>query len=235
MSKRTVSGLGGAAIRRIHVPLRVPTDIIPYLGAPHHWKEGRSAKCLIDQWWNANGLPRSIQSLLDNAEEWRGAELIDAYAERQTSLKDGRPSHPQSDLLAIVGVEDRLGVIAVEAKVDEGFDKTVDEWRRVDSAGKAVRLAGLCSRLGLDPSGVGRFRYQLFHRTAAALIEAHRYRSRQAAMIVQSWCPIRSSYEDYRNFCGFVGFEDLGPNQLSEPRAFNGVQLRVGWSTEKGA
>jgi hypothetical protein len=215
--------------------LRVPTDIISHLGAPHHWKEGRSAKCLIDQWWTANGLPSSIRTLLDTADEWRGAELVDAYAERQTSLDDGRPSHPQSDLLAIVGVGDRLGLIAIEAKVDEGFDKTVDQWRKSDSVGKEVRLNGLCSRLGLDPLAACPFRYQLFHRTAAALIEAHRYRSRQAAMIVQSWCPMRSGYEDYRDFCGFVGFQSIGPNELSEPRSFDGIQLRVGRSTEASA
>lgn len=123
-----------AAIRRIHVPLLSPESIKPHLGAEHHWKEGRSAKLLIDQWWAANDLPASIKGLLNQASEWRNAELVDAFAERKTSLDDGRPSHPQSDLIAIVGIENRLGILAIEAKVDEGFDKTIEQWLADDSA-----------------------------------------------------------------------------------------------------
>lgn len=225
---------GGAqrSIGRIHVPLLSPEDIKKHLGAEHHWQEGRSAKCLIDQWWTANGIPPSICGLLDQAEEWRGAELIDAFAERKTSLDDGRPSHPQSDLLAIVGVRSRLGVIAIEAKVDEGFDKTVKDWLTLDSRGKRKRLEGLCARFDLDPTIVEDYRYQLFHRTASALIEAVRYRSAEAAMIVQSWCPNKSSFADYEAFCRLLGYRDIGVGVLSEPRSFGGITLRLGWSAE---
>jgi len=111
-----------ANVRRLHVPLRVATDVIPFLGAPHHWKDGRSAKCLVDQWWAKNAVPVSVHHLLQQADEWRNAELVDAFVERQTDLDDGRPSHSQSDLLAILSVEDRLGIVVIEAKVDEGFD-----------------------------------------------------------------------------------------------------------------
>jgi hypothetical protein len=220
------------SIGRVNVPLLAPNDIVRHLGAPHHWQEGRSAKCLIDQWWTANGIPKSVYGLLEHAGEWRGAELIDAFAERKTSLDDGRPSHPQSDLLAIVGIENRLGVIAIEAKVDEGFDKTIDDWGKVDSAGKRKRLAGLCVPLGLNPEQVGRLRYQLFHRTVSALIEAKRYRSTQAAMIVQSWCPNRSSFGDYESFGKALGFQRLEIDALSETKEFDGVGLRLGWSAE---
>lgn len=220
------------SIGRIHVPLLAPQDIKKHLGAEHHWQEGRSAKCLIDQWWTANGIPPSINGLLDQAEEWRGAELIDAFAERKTSLEDGRPSHPQSDLLAIVGIGSRLGIIAIEAKVDEGFDKTIDEWLTRDSAGKRKRLEGLCARFGLGPTAVGHYRYQLFHRTASALIEAARYRSDQAAMIVQSWCPNKSSFADYEAFCRLLDYRNVGVGVLSEPKIFEGIALRLGWSSE---
>ena len=64
-----------AVIQRVHVPLQKPENIIPHLGAPHHWREGRSAKCLIDQWWHANDFPPSIKSILEQAPEWRDAEL----------------------------------------------------------------------------------------------------------------------------------------------------------------
>lgn len=219
-------------IRRVHVPLQKSEDIIPHLGAPHHWREGRSAKRLIDQWWNANDFPSSIRSMLEQASEWHDAELLDAFAERCTNLSDGRPSHSQSDLLAVVGLDSGIGILTIEAKVDEGFDKTIDDWLKADSAGKRKRLEGLCARLGLNAHQVGEYRYQLFHRAASALIEAGRYRSSQAAMIVQSWCPKKSSFDDYKAFCRLLGYRDATIGVLTEPKIFQGVALRLGWSAE---
>ncbi|QDZ06316.1 hypothetical protein FPZ24_01555 [Sphingomonas panacisoli] len=223
-----------AIIRRIHAPLLTPEDAIPHLGAPHHWKEGRSAKSLIDQWWSANAIPQSVKLMLDQAPEWRGADLVDAFVERCTDLSDGRPSHSQSDLLAIVGIVDRLGVLAVEAKVDEGFDKTVDEWRSGSSAGKEARLQKLCALFGLDPQAVGHLRYQLFHRTASAIIEAKRYRVRQAAMIVQSWSSARIGLDDFRAFFAAIGLPDLRDGEFSTVIMIDDVALRTGWVTEPG-
>ena len=219
-------------IRRVHVPLQAPEDIIPHLGAPHHWREGRSAKCLVDQWWHANDIPLSVRSILEQAPEWRDAELLDGFAERCTSLGDGRPSHSQSDLLAVVGLNSGIGILTIEAKVDEGFDKTIDEWLKADSAGKRKRLEGLCARFGFNSQQVGEYRYQLFHRTASALIEAERYRSSQAAMIVQSWCPKNSSLEDYTAFCRLLGYREAEVGALTEPKMFQGIALRLGWSAE---
>lgn len=221
-----------AVIRRVHVPLQEPEDIIPHLGAPHHWREGRSAKCLIDQWWNANDFPSSVRSILEQTPEWRDAKLLDAFAERCTNLGDGRPSHSQSDLLAVVGLDSGIGILTIEAKVDEGFDKTIDEWLKVDSAGKRKRLEGLCARFGVNPREVGKYRYQLFHRVASALIEAKRYRASHAAMIVQSWCAQRSSFSDYVEFGRLIGFSDIRLDALTEPKTFDSVSLRIGWSSE---
>lgn len=221
-----------AVIRRIHVPLQKPEGIKPHLGAPHHWQEGRSAKCLIDQWWNANDFPSSVRSILDQAPEWRDAKLLDSFAERCTNLGDGRPSHSQSDLLAVVALNSGIGILTIEAKVDEGFDETIDEWLKVDSAGKRKRLEGLCARLGLNPKEVGQYRYQLFHRVASALIEAERYRASHAAMVVQSWCPQRSSFSDYVEFARLIGFSDIRLDALTEPKTFDSLSLRIGWSSE---
>ena len=223
-----------AAIRRLHVPLLAPEGIIPHLGALHHWKEGRSAKCLIDSWWASNDIPASIRRMLDEAPEWRDVALIDAFAERCTDLEDGRPSRSQSDLLAIVGLARRIGVLSIEAKVDEGFDKTVGEWIGDGSQGKAIRLAKLMALLGISASSVERLRYQLLHRTAAAVLEARRYRANQAAMIVQSWCPGRSSFGDYLAFCCALGLPEPAANQLTAPVSVGEVQLRLGWSAEAG-
>ena len=209
--------------RRIHAPLLVPTDAIPHLGAPHHWKEGRSAKSLVDQWWSANAIPESIMTMLRQAPEWEDAELIDAFIERGTDLADGRPSHSQSDLLAVLGMADRIGVLAIEAKVDEEFDKTVDEWRKGSGLGKATRLEKLCSLLGFRSDAVGDLRYQLFHRTASAIIEAKRYRARQAAMIVQSWSPLHVGFADFCDFFAVMGLAGLQRGQISDVVTIDGV------------
>lgn len=170
--------------------------------------------------------------MLDEVPEWRGAALIDAFAERRTDLEDGRPSHSQSDLLAIVALEIDIGVLSIEAKVDEGFDKTVGEWMGDGSQGKAVRLAKLTGLLGVPVSSASGLRYQLLHRTAAALLEARRYRASKAAMIVQSWCPSRSNFEDYLAFCWALGLSEPAANHLTAQIGVSGVQLRLGWSLE---
>jgi hypothetical protein len=222
-------------IRRLHVPLREPADVIPHLGAAHHWKEGRSAKSLVDQWWQANELPSTVSRLLDQAPEWRRAGLIDAFVERCTSLQDGRPSHSQSDLLAVVGVGDRIGIVGIEAKMDEGFDRTVREWLGDGNAGKRTRLTKLCDLLMLDPGLVGHLRYQLFHRTASCILEAGRYRARQAAMIVQSWSAQSDGFEDFAAFVEALGLERPKMDVLTAAIMLADVDLRFGWSAEIAA
>jgi hypothetical protein len=49
----------------------------------------------------------------------------------------------------------------------------------------------LCATLGLNTSDVGGLRYQLLHRTASAVYEAQRYRSRRAIMLVHSFSPMK--------------------------------------------
>lgn len=219
-------------IRRLNAPLKKPEDVIPHLGAPHHWKEGRSAKCLVDQWWSANDLPVRIREILNQTPEWRDAEMIDAFVERCTSLEDGRPSHSQSDLLAVMGLGDGLGILSIEAKVDEGFDRTVAEWLAKSSAGKVERLSKLCGLFGLVPNNIGGLRYQLFHRTASAIIEAKRYRASKAAMIVQSWSPLNDGFDDYIAFFEALGIAISEAGRLSDAIIVDGVSFRTAWSAE---
>lgn len=91
-------------IIRLNLAMRQPEDVIPHLGKPIHWKEGRSAKSLADSWFSANDIPREVRAVLDQAPEYRKATLVDAFLERCTSLEDGRPTASQTDLLAILGM-----------------------------------------------------------------------------------------------------------------------------------
>ena len=217
---------------RIHVPLLTPEDVIPHLGKPTHWKEGRSAKAVAESWFRANDVPASVRAALDQAEEYRGAELIDAWLERCVDLGDGqRPT--QTDLMAVLGVGDELAVLAVEAKVDESFGPTVDEWLVGATEAKHRRLAYLAGLFGLDPAGCGPLRYQFLHRTASAVLEARRYRAKRAVMLVQSFCRDGSGFEDYAAFFAAVGLPGLKVGVISERFEAGALELRVGWVADR--
>lgn len=51
-------------IVRIALPLRAAEDVIPHLGKPTHWQQGRSAKSVADSWFRANDIPHSQTGLL---------------------------------------------------------------------------------------------------------------------------------------------------------------------------
>jgi hypothetical protein len=221
-----------AKLPRIHVPLLRPEDVIPHLGKPTHWKEGRSAKAVAETWFRANDLPAAVRAVLEEAEEYRGAELIDAWLERCVDLGDGqRPT--QTDLMAVLGVGDELAVLAVEAKVDESFGPTVDEGLVDASAAKRQRLAYLAGLFSLDPAACGPLRYQFLHRTASAVLEARRYRARRAGMLVQSFCPKASGFADYVRFGEAVKVPGLKAGVLSAPMSASGLLLRIGWVSDQ--
>lgn len=222
-----------ARLTRIAVPLLAPEDVIPHLGKPTHWKQGRSAKAVADSWFRANDIPLAIRTVLDQAPELRGAELVDAWLERCTDLSDRRGSASQTDLLAVLGIGDELAVMAVEAKVTESFGPLVSEWIGDGSEGKEDRLRRLCGLLGLDRGSVGDLRYQLFHRTAAAILEARRYRGKKAVLMVHSFCDDATGLPDFLGFFERMGARGAGRDALSEPVVVGGLTLWVGWTSDQ--
>lgn len=222
-------------ILRVHVPLKRPEDVIHHLGSPSHWQPGRSAKSVTDLWFASNAVPPLVSAILSKDSAFANATLLDAFLERRVDLGDGeKPS--QTDLMAILRLDGRLGVLAVEAKVDETFGKTVDEWLQEangNSLSRRRRLSMLCAMLGLDESRVGPIRYQLIHRTASAVIEAKRYCAGDAAMLVQSFCPKRSWFNDFRAFVEIMGLGDAKVGELTTAKSCDGVELRLGWIAEE--
>lgn len=220
---------------RIHVPIQRPTDVIPHLGRPTHWQPGRSAKAVTDSWFFSNSIPASVRAVLAADPVFKNAKLVDAFLERSVDLGDGqRPS--QTDLMAVIRTHAGLGIIAVEAKVNEAFGPTVKEWLAEDKNGagaRRARLETLCSLLNLDPDRATGLRYQLIHRTASAVIEAHNYCAKHAAMIVQSFCPKRSWFEDFAAFTEALNLGPAEPGRISQAGNFAGVELRLGWVADK--
>lgn len=213
--------------------MRQPEDVIPHLGKLHHWKQGRSAKALADSWFSANDIPVAVRHLLDQAPEFAGCGLVDGWLERSTDLGDGRGTASQTDLLAILGLADRIAILGIEAKVTESFGPIVSDWLADGSPGKAARLAALCSRLAISEAAAMPLRYQLLHRTVATLIEAQRYRAKDAIMAVQSFCPDATGYSDFAAFAESIGIGVVQRDCLSEARVFDGMTLRLGWVSDE--
>lgn len=220
-------------LTRIAVPLLQAEDVIPHLGKPTHWKQGRSAKAVADSWFQANDIPPRVRAVLDRSPELRGAELVDAWLERCTDLGDRRGSASQTDLLAILGIGDRLAVMGVEAKVTESFGPLVSEWIGDGGEGKDDRLRRLCALLGFDRNSVGDLRYQLFHRTAAAILEARRYRATKAVLMVHSFCPDATGLADFSAFFERMGVSGVGRDLVGGPVRVGEVHLWVGWAGDE--
>jgi hypothetical protein len=226
-------------IPRLHLPMLNPTDVIPHLGAEHHYREGRSA-CLIAETWfaaqrEARGLPTMIQHVLDQNPRFVDAELVDAFLERWIELGDGlKPS--QADVLAVLRVPDALAVMAVEGKVDETFGPRVLGWLGSSpSKNKTARFARLCATLGLNPAAADPLRYQLLHRTASAIYEAKRYHANTAVMMVHSFDPKDAGLSDFKAFASALGLPSADAARLVGPVLCDGIDLFLGWSADRAS
>lgn len=215
-------------VRRLHVPLVKPEDVIPHLAKQElHWRAGYSAQELAVAWWSSqNDFPAAVRAVLKTAPEYANAELVDGFFEREVELgSPGRNS--QTDLMVIAGLGDKLGIIAVEGKVEESFAELVAHWN--GTTGKQCRLEGLCETLGLDAAQVGGIRYQLLHRTASAIYEAKRYRCRHALMLMHSFSPTHRWFEDFVSLSRALCVPIQHPNQCSSTKMCEGVSLRLAW------
>lgn len=96
------------------------------------------------------------------------SELLIAIPEYQVGLLGGeRPTH--TDVFALAGNTAGLSALAIEGKVDEAFGLTV---AAACDEGAEDRLAFLRKLLELDHATTGGIRYELLHRTAAAIVLA---------------------------------------------------------------
>jgi len=97
-------------------------------------------------------------------------------------------------------------VTGVEGKVEEPFGSLIGDQSAL-SAGQRQRLQGLAHLLGCATGSLLELRYQLFHRSAAALFEADRYGADMALMLVYSFSPTMTRLCDFAAFAR-AGFGD---------------------------
>ncbi len=161
-----------------------------------------------------------------------GARLITGFLERQTDLgTPGRPS--QTDLLALVWLPSGVGVIGVEGKCEESFGPIVRDWNTSD--GRTRRLTHLCKALDLSIGTAEGLRYQLIHRTAAALFEARRFNAQHALMLVHSFSERHSWFDDFVAFATALATPITERDQISASRMIGGVELRLSWVSDQVA
>ena len=215
-------------IRRLHVPLLKPEDVIPHLAKPDlHWKSGYSAQELAITWsQSSNDFPLAVRAVLSTVPAYSHAELVDGFFEKEIELgSPGRNS--QADLLVLAGLRQEIGVIAVEGKVNEPFAEFVRDWNT--TPGKQVRLERLAQTLGLDEAEVGGIRYQLLHRTASAIYEAKRFRCQHAMMLVHSFSLTHRWFECFAAFSSLMNQPVSIPGSVSIARILDGISLRLAW------
>lgn len=118
--------------------------------------------------------------------------------------------------------------MAIEAKVNEPFGPTVGEWLAEGGVNRIKRLSGLCALLGVEAVPDSSLRYQLFHRTAAAVIEARRFAAPHACMVVQSFSANNAWLEDFQAFARFLGLA-LEPAEAGTVVLPDGMKLSLAW------
>ena len=193
-----------------------------------HWRAGYSAMTLARCWEAALGLPPEIAAML--AELGPTPELLLALPEHKVPLRGSNRGDSQSDVFALVRTGERTIAVTVEGKVDEAFDRPVGEWLADASDGKRERLASICDLLDLTQPLPGDVYYQLLHRTAAAIIEARRFKTDAACMIVHSFSPTGKWFDAFERFVALFGLK-AEKGRLMAVRPNGSPPLYVGWAT----
>ena len=211
---------------RIYIPSGGASAWQQFLAKPdRQWVTGFSARTIAHAWEAQSSWPPEIAAILDSA--LGQTELLLAIPEHKTPLPGGQ-RESQSDVFALGRHGGGLVVCTVEGKVDEAFGPTVGEQMKDASPGKRTRLEFLCQSLELEtcPDDV---HYQLLHRTVSALIEADRFATKHAAMIVHSFSPERRWFEAFERFAALFGLTAM----TGEPLLLNtpaGHKLVLGWA-----
>jgi hypothetical protein len=206
-----------------------PNDWKEFLAKPDlHWKTGFSARSMAYAWEESGGMPVEISVSLQAA-FGSVPEPLFVIPEYKVPLPGGG-TESQNDAFLFARIGKQTAAIMIEGKVNEPFGPTVGEWFEAPSIGKKERLLYLCELLGIVSPPPANLRYQLLHRAASAIIEAERFKSDVAIMIVHSFSQEHRWLGDFDAFARHVDAEaSLG--ELALARAAPGRPFYLGWVT----
>jgi len=157
-------------------------------------------------------------------------ELLLALVEHKVPLPGSKRGDSQNDVFALIRAGDKTFATTIEGKVEESFGRPLSEWRANASQNKKDRLTYLCEVLGLEEPLPDDIYYQLLHRAAGAIIEADRFKTHAACMIVQSFSRTGRWYDAFARFVSLFGVEAERGRLL--PIKLNGTRpLYAGWAT----
>ena len=215
---------------RIYLPSEGPAGWQRLLADPvKHWRAGYSAMTLANCWEaGAPRLPPEIEHVLK--ELGPEPELLIALPEHKVPLPGSNRGDSQCDVFALARVDDQTIAVTVEGKVEESFDKPLGEWLANASQGKKDRLAFICDMLGFAKYPPPEIYYQLLHRTTAAVVEAVRFKTDAACMIVHSFSRTGKWFDAFAGFVSLFGV-DAERNRLIAIRPRWKPPLYVAWVT----
>ncbi|MDH4205972.1 MAG: hypothetical protein OEV45_10625 [Desulfobacteraceae bacterium] len=215
---------------KIYIPTTKPEDWQSLLADPEkQWRRGYSAKALAYCWQEADGFPACVNRVFKKSDIdlFHEIEILLAIPEHKVSLPGGKRSS-QNDLFVLAKSDYELISIAVEGKVSEPFGDTVSKWIKHETPGKIKRLEFLRTELGIATANVSNIRYQLLHRTAAAILEAKRFNASNALMLVHSFSQKDEWFENYALFAALFGI-DAKANRIHSAAKIGDIQLYLGW------
>lgn len=214
-------------MKRIFLRSNGPEAWRQFLRSPEkQWKTGFSAKSMAYAWEATEGFPGEIENIFEGT-LFEGIEPLFIIPEYPVPLPGGnQPS--VNDVFVFAKTETELVCIMVEGKVSESFGETIEKWGPDLSQGHRERFDYILNLLGLGNDVPLTLRYQLFHRTASAVVEAVNLKVTKAMMLVHSFSQEHEHFGDYKEFLNLFSVEaELG--QLYFLGNFLGVDLYSGW------
>jgi hypothetical protein len=218
-------------MKYIYTPSHSLCDWRRLLAKPDlHWRSGYSAKTLAHTWKDADGFPKEITELSEKCPitELQTPELLLAIPEHKVPLQPRRYHPSQNDLFVLARVQTGLISITIEGKVKESFGKTLGEWQRTRTTGKAERLNFIKKTFKITNDIPKKVRYQLLHRTVSAVLEAQRFHASYAVMIVHAFGDQPDSIANYESFLRIFNIDYIHGKLISVSK-INGIQLLSGW------
>jgi hypothetical protein len=101
--------------------------------------------------------------------------------------------------------------------------------RATTPSGRYRRTSPRRDLLQLDEGDILDVRYQLLHRTAAAILEAQRFAAHHALMLVHSFSAEDALLDDYQAFAQRMGARDADADAIVVVGERGGIPLYLSW------
>ena len=219
-----------ALMTKIYVPSSGPSSWQQFLAEPEkQWRTGYSAKSMAYSWEEADEFPAEIQqAMVDSGiADFDDMTPLLIIPEHKVPLPGGR-TESQNDAFVLASSPSGLIALCIEGKVEEPFGEVIAKWGPESSPGKRKRFDYLVNLLGLGAADLSQVYYQLLHRTASAVIEAKRFHTDTAVMLVHSFSQSHSWFSEFRKFAALFGV-DAELNRIYSCGQRSGVELHIGW------